>query len=469
MKKGLTVALVVIFISTIFILQPVKAESKTMIVPDDFATLADAVNAASNGDIIFLREGNYEGPINQTLTINKTLHLIGQGKETTIIHLNPALIPKNIFTYEYMGYDDAIRIQANDVKFEGLSVNALGGNIAVYGNGLGIFNCNLSVGLTVNGDGSQIAGNTVNGYLISTEGNNHAVVQNNIVGRVETKGCFNLIANNVVNSNGLDGTVSFVGNDTVVFNNTLTGSEDWIALNLEYGGKNNLVAKNHVVSGGVEVGAYSSNNTFCGNRLDGWGLSMMGFNNLFYANQLNHIGIGGTHGGTVDAAYNTFYHNNFIADSYAFQVYTRQPASITWDNGYEGNYWVNYTGNGITPQEIYAEYHYFDGAMRDDNPVSLGQDNYPLLSPFNIESVNVQLPEWAEQSLQNTLQLSGLTTTVPVKQNSEPNTIQSLSLPLAAITITVALAFVVGLLVYFRRIKHRLDPVAVKALTSLQL
>ena len=180
-----------------------------------------------------------------------------------------------------------------NVKFEGLSVNALGGNIAVNGNGLGIFNCNLSIGLIVNGDGSQIAGNSVNGYLISTVGNNNAVVQNNIMGRVETKGCFNLIANNVVNSNGLDGTVSFVGNDTVVFNNTLTGSEDWTALNLEYGGKNNLVAKNHVVSGGVEVGPYSSNNTFCGNRLEGWGLSMMGFNNLFYANQLNHIGIGG--------------------------------------------------------------------------------------------------------------------------------------------------------------------------------
>jgi hypothetical protein len=240
------------------------------------------------------------------------------------------------------------------------------------------------------------------------------------MGRVETKGSFNLIANNAVNSNGLDGTVSFVGNDTVVFNNTLTGSENWIALNLEYGGKNNLVAKNHVVSGGVEVGAYSSNNTFCGNRLDGWGLSMMGFNNLFYANQLNHIGIGGTHGGTTDAAYNAFYHNNFIADSYTFRVYTRQPAIITWDNGYEGNYWVNYTGNGITPQNIYAEYHYFDGAIRDDNPVSLDQDHYPLLNPFNIDSVNVQLPEWAEQSLQNTLQLLGLTTIVPVNQNPEP-------------------------------------------------
>ncbi len=468
MKKGLALVLIFIFISTMVILQPatVKAEAKTIIVPDDFASLMEAVNAASNDDIIFLREGTYEGPINQTLIINKTMHLIGQQKETTIIHLNPALVPKNIFTYEYMGYDDAIRIQANNVTFEGLSVNALGGNIAVYGNGLGIFNCNLSIGLTVNGDGSQIAGNTVNGYLISAEGNNHAVIQNNIMGRVETKGCFNLIANNAVNSNGLDGTVSFVGNDTVVFNNTLTGSEEWIALNLEYGGKNNLVAKNHVVSGGVEVGAYSSYNTFCGNRLDGWGLSMMGFNNLFYANQLNHIGIGGTHGGTVDAAYNTFYHNNFIAAAYTFQVYTRQPASITWDNGYEGNYWVNYTGNGVTPQNIYAEYHYFDGAIRDDNPVNLGQDHYPLLNPFNIDSVNVQLPEWAQQLFENTLKLSGLTTTIPVKPpsptspigtiNTGPHMPETELFPTSTVVFIalILLAVIAGLLVYFNKHKR---------------
>ena len=82
MKKGLALLLIFIFISTTVILQPVtvKAEAKTIIVPDDFASLTEAVNAASNGDVIFLREGTYEGPINQTLTINKTIHLIGQEK-----------------------------------------------------------------------------------------------------------------------------------------------------------------------------------------------------------------------------------------------------------------------------------------------------------------------------------------------------------------------------------------------------
>ena len=68
---------------------------------------------------------------------------------------------------------------------------------------------------------------------------------------------------------------------------------------------------------------------------------------------------------------------------------------MTWDNGYEGNYWSNYTGDGITPYEVFAEYHYFDGSLREDTNISLGQDLHPLLTPFDIRSINIQLPSWA--------------------------------------------------------------------------
>ncbi len=51
----------------------VQAGVRTLVVPEDYANLSDAIANAKNGDTIFIKEGVYEGPINQTLSINKSL------------------------------------------------------------------------------------------------------------------------------------------------------------------------------------------------------------------------------------------------------------------------------------------------------------------------------------------------------------------------------------------------------------
>jgi len=256
---------------------------------------------------------------------------------------------------------------------------------------------NITISMNVNGDGTQIIDNTFLGG-VSVVGSHNSVAKNTIGGGVETDGSYNLIADNSVSGERGLYTVDVHDNSSVIFNNSISGG-DWPAIHLGYGSRDNLIAKNNLTSGGMELESYSSFNTVCANNLNGWGLALMGFNNTFYANQLGHVGIGGTHGGTVDAAYNRFYHNNFIGDSPELSVYTKVPGPLFWDDGKEGNYWSNYKGSGnkvgTTPYQVYGDYHYFDGAIREDTMVNCGQDNHPLLNLFNVDSVNVALPEWA--------------------------------------------------------------------------
>lgn len=60
-------------------IQPVKAT--TITVPDDYATIQGAINAASDGDTINVRAGTYY----ENVIINKKISLVGEDRGTTII------------------------------------------------------------------------------------------------------------------------------------------------------------------------------------------------------------------------------------------------------------------------------------------------------------------------------------------------------------------------------------------------
>jgi len=76
--------------------------------------------------------------------------------------------------------------------------------------------------------------------------------------------------------------------------------------------------------------------------------------------------------------------------------------------------------------------------LKSDVTIVFFQDNYPLMSPFDIDGFSVELPEWTSSLI--TLPEPDTTTTFPT------------TLVIAsAITVTVA---GVGLLVYFKKRKH---------------
>jgi len=59
-----------------------KARAETIIVPDDYATIQEAVDSAADGYTIYIREGTYMGDVN----ITKHISLKGQNPESTIIN-----------------------------------------------------------------------------------------------------------------------------------------------------------------------------------------------------------------------------------------------------------------------------------------------------------------------------------------------------------------------------------------------
>ena len=86
MKKKRTATIVLLILSLIIIsiseVKIAKAEPKTIVVPNDYSTIQDAIDNAVEGDTIFVKTGIYD----ETIKIEKSLSLVGENQETTIIN-----------------------------------------------------------------------------------------------------------------------------------------------------------------------------------------------------------------------------------------------------------------------------------------------------------------------------------------------------------------------------------------------
>ena len=79
-------------------------------VPDNYLTIQEAINNASNEDTIYVRAGEYY----ETIVVNKTVSLIGESRDTTIIDGGDA--EESI----------AVEVSAKNVVFKGFSTRASG-------------------------------------------------------------------------------------------------------------------------------------------------------------------------------------------------------------------------------------------------------------------------------------------------------------------------------------------------------
>ncbi len=91
-----------------------------------------------------------------------------------------------------------------------------------------------------------------------------------------------------------------------------------------------------------------------------------------------------------EEANNTIYGNNFIGNTQQAQHSNIYGYNFL-DNGSMGNYWSDYTTKYPNAVEI-------DHTGIGDTQYVIDANNtdrYPLMAPFNISNVTVQLPEWA--------------------------------------------------------------------------
>jgi hypothetical protein len=431
MRRNITLLLVFILLTAccmgmgIFMLA--NTENRIIVVPDHCPTIAIAIANAANGDTVFVKKGTYEGAQNETLFINKTISLVGEDAESTIINLHPPLVPMYIFTYEYMGYLNAINIAAQGVKISDFTINTPGGNIEINSDQVILSNNNITTGVSVNGAESQIIDNIILGGIYFG-GYNQTIVRNIIKRGISVNGRYSVVADNTFTGGDSD-VITISSNNNLILNNTVLNNKG-IAIELKYNVSEITIAKNDLTHSGIRLETRSSSNNVHGNTIR-W-ISLMGFNNVFTANRIGHVSIGGWHGGSIDAANNNFYNNNFVDSAPEFTVYTKDPGPLFLD----GNFWSSNVG--MAPYKVYGEYHYFDGARREDTTVYCGKDSSPLQSPFDIDSLHVKLPEWA------TVYLSALSAT----SSPEPQTTVSFTLALVIAASAVAIVVVgMGLLI----------------------
>jgi nitrous oxidase accessory protein len=340
MRKNIALLLVLVFLtaSCLTVPSPVKAGSKTIVVPDDYPTISAAIGNATDGDTILVKKGTYEGPINQTLMINKTLSLIGEDANNTIINLHPLYTVKWILTQSFSGAADAITILANDVILSNFTiVPEPGGDISVSGERTQIFGnkivgTNYQTSLHVKSSFVVIAGNTVSSIILENAHSN--IISNNTCGYLQLGYANQTSTNNVVSGNTFGGGPTYfrgilivASSNNVFYNNYIANYRGWVGVT------------------------------------DGYGVVLRSYNGVVAEN-------------------NTFYHNSFINNNKNVVIESSSARNF-WDDGKEGNYWEDYNGTDANRDGIGDVSYVIDG----DNI-----DNYPLMFPFDIENDTVVLP-----------------------------------------------------------------------------
>jgi parallel beta-helix repeat protein len=214
---------------------------------------------------------------------------------------------------------------------------------------------------------NQIIGNIMSGnqkgILIRKTCNNNLVVENyindNNQGGIINSANHTIILGNKIIDNGNYG-IAESGHSTVIIGNKITSS---YSCGLLMGNSNNSSIIGNEIDRfdlGGSIGINTTNCRFIGNNIT----KSMDWR-LIWLLSINPA---------------TFYHNNFFCE-----IDIRAEVNHIWDNGKEGNYWINYNGTDNNGDGI------------GDTPYEISNnnfDNYPLMTPFDISTIPIELPEW---------------------------------------------------------------------------
>jgi parallel beta-helix repeat protein len=203
-KAARVILLTLLALSTIamaFHIQPAREEPITLIVPDDYPTIQQAINAAASGDTIYVRAGTYY----EHVVVNKTVSLIGENQENTIL--------KGQWADNHIG----MQIVGNNATISRFTIT---------------YDISPTLLVVIQGDYNTISGN----ILIQNTGTDTLVVKG---------GTNNILVDNLIvvdeNSTGIG--LIFDASSNIISNNTITGGWGGIVLILT---TNNVITNNVV-------------------------------------------------------------------------------------------------------------------------------------------------------------------------------------------------------------------------------
>jgi parallel beta-helix repeat protein len=405
-----------LFLTALVVLPPalVKAESKTIVVPDDYSTIKDAIFYANEGDTVYVKKGTYQ---ESNLMVDKAISVIGEDRESTIIigQANSFMVLVNHSQVTISG----LTLIASSTKQPTVSTIQYQKEIVTIQIEQAQ-NCNIS--------GNKIE-NSGNGVWLHSSSNN-------------------LIEGNTILDNfyGID--ITGYSTHNFIRNNDIISSQVGIRFS-DKNANNNIVSANNITSAYTGLFYYfSSQNYVVGNY-------------IAFNNDATHF---------VGSQSNVFHHNNFVdnlrdisKDSSYYDIRIVKSFNF-WDDGREGNYWRKYfdywSKNGVGNNGI--------GTL----PYELNEfnkDNYPLLELVNIESyasyASTTLP-YPIPTQPPTISPKPSPTSIPSPTQSSIPTLQPTANTGSQINyslnplvyeigiIAIAIVSIAGLMVYFKKHKH---------------
>ena len=372
---GLGIAVVVVFVFTLMSAQAlmIAPSPKTIYVPDNYSTIQQAVDSASPGDTIIVRDGTYI----ENVYIDKPYLTIESENGST-----------NCIVEAANSSNPVIEVTASYVSITGFTVRK--GSIGIYLNHTSY--CNIS---------KNNCSNNGNGILLWYSNNSN--ITNNIGSKnSQSTICLSVSNDNVISSNICKDSFTNIGlsysNNNKIENNNcsntnIQGCWPYYSIYLSHS-NNNLITNNKYFDNIYGIYLFeSSYNKIIGNEIfkntEGLSTRWKSMSNEISRNTFfdNSIGLY-----LHDVCYmvcpirnnNIIYLNSFInntdnARSLASENIWRstEPMLYTYNGktykSYLGNYWDDYIGSDTDGDGI-GDYPY---VIYSDN-----QDNYPLMKPI---------------------------------------------------------------------------------------
>ncbi|MBN1358680.1 right-handed parallel beta-helix repeat-containing protein [Candidatus Bathyarchaeota archaeon] len=360
LKSKLPLVMILILTAVLFNFPKVEAESQTIVVPDDYSTIQEAVSNAADGDTVLVKNGIYQVDENTTIVISKTLSLVGEDPaNTTILGASS--------TYDENGI--AIRLAAPNIAISRFT-------IANFRVAIALVNYNAEPYPS----GCKIIGNNIvnNSEGIRSQRNDLFISQNNI-----TK-----------NNAGITG---YNTENVVITANNISANEYGINIGIC---RNITINENQISDnkGGVELYYYGPHFVYSNKIINNsWGIKFAeGCGNAtVYGNSLTQNGVGvvllifpNAGDVVVSGVGNTVFGNLFINNtkqvsqeerSFNYPDTTSMGTDIvSWDNGTIGNYWDDYSGLDENDDEL-GDAPY----IIDEN----NKDNYPLMNSLGLDAI----------------------------------------------------------------------------------
>ncbi|MEW9503245.1 right-handed parallel beta-helix repeat-containing protein [Jeotgalibacillus marinus] len=276
----------VFFIGIVIVVGIVFFNQKTLMVPDEFPEIQDAVDAAVEGDIILVKPKEDGTPYEENVEINTdNIKLIGVGKEKPVLDGGGAGLGMDLSdrsdvlvkNFRIQNFDDGMELkQATSNKIIGNTVNGSTFDGIHLGNAVK----NLIKGNVVFENGSDLP--PLTGIGIALVDSNSNLITGNIVERnmehgIRLLGEFqdstsNMVKGNTVKGNGVDGiTLEVRSDENMIIGNTVEENvEDGISLSAD--SNENNVFVNRAFGNGDGITFFDINdqdaNNFKGNKCD---------------------------------------------------------------------------------------------------------------------------------------------------------------------------------------------------------